>query len=68
MNKELLNEEIKKFNLDMKEIKKIYDNTDINKFNQHKPFSTFEIFVILISIYIICLIVYKYMSIKKYKV
>jgi hypothetical protein len=62
MNKELINKEIKKFNIDMKEIKKIYDNTDIKKFNQHKPLSTLEISTVFITIYLLCFIIYKYIN------
>lgn len=62
MNKQLINEEIKKFNIDMKEIKKIYDNIDIKKFNHHKPLSVFEISIIFLIIYLICSIIYKYIN------
>jgi hypothetical protein len=65
MNKEVLNEEIKKFNIDMEEIKKIYDNIDIKKFNKHKPLSIFEISLVLITIYMLCYIIYKYISKRK---
>jgi len=60
MNKQLLNDEIKKFNIDSEEIKKIYDNIDIKKFNQHKPLSIFEVSIVLITIYLLCFIIYKY--------
>ena len=65
MNKQLINEEIKKFNVDMEEIKKIYDNIDIQKFNKHKPLSTFEISLVLITIYMLCFIIYKYITKRK---
>ena len=65
MNKQILNEEIKKFNVDMEEIKKIYDNIDIQKFNKHKPLSTFEISLVLITIFMLCFIIYKYITIRK---
>jgi len=60
MNKELLNDEIKKFNIESEEIKKIYDNINIKKFNQHKPLSIFEAFIVLMVIYLLCFIIYKY--------
>jgi len=60
MNKQLLNDEIKKFNIDSEEIKKIYDNIDIKKFNQHEPLSIFEVSIVLITIYLLCFIIYKY--------
>jgi len=65
MNKQILNEEINKFNVDMEEIKKIYDNIDIQKFNKHKPLSTTEISLVLITIYMLCFIIYKYITKKK---
>jgi hypothetical protein len=65
MNKQILSEEIKKFNVDMEEIKKIYDNIDIQKFNKHKPLSTFEISLVLITIYMLCFIIYKYITKRK---
>ena len=60
MNKQLLNDEIKKFNIDSEEIKKIYDNIDIKKFNQHEPLSIFEVSIVLITLYLLCFIIYKY--------
>jgi len=65
MNKELIKEEIKKYNIDMKEIKKIYDNIDIKKFNQHKPLSVFEISIIFLIIYLTCYIIYSYVNKRK---
>ena len=65
MNKQLLNDEITKFNIDSEEIKKIYDNIDIKKFNQHKPLSIFEVSIILITIYLLCFIIYKYVCKRK---
>jgi hypothetical protein len=65
MNKQLINEEIKKFNIDSEEIKKIYDNIDIKKFNQHEPLSIFEVSIILITIYLLCFIIYKYVCKRK---
>ena len=62
MNKELIKDEIKKFNLVSKEIKKIYDNIDIKKFNQHKQLTIFEISIILITLYLLFFIIYKYIS------
>ena len=62
MNKELIKEEIKKFNIDTKEIKKIYDNIDIKKFNHHKPLSVIEISTVFIIIYLLFLIIYKYVN------
>jgi hypothetical protein len=60
MNKQLLNDEIKKFNIDSEEIRKIYDNIDIKKFNQHEPLSIFEVAIVLITLYLLCFIIYKY--------
>lgn len=60
MNKQLLNDEIKKFNIDSEEIKKIYDNIDIKKFNKHEPLSIFEISIVFITLYLLCFIIYKY--------
>jgi len=60
MNKQLLNDEIKKFNIDSEEIRKIYDNIDIKKFNQHEPLSIFEVCIVLITLYLLCFIIYKY--------
>jgi hypothetical protein len=65
MNKQLINDEIKKFNIDSEEIKKIYDNIDIKKFNQHKPLSIFEVSIIFITIYLLCFIIYKYICKRK---
>jgi hypothetical protein len=65
MNKQLLNEEIKKFNIDSEEIKKIYDNIDIKKFNIHKPLSIFEVSIVLITLYLLCFIIYKYICKRK---
>ena len=62
MNKELLNDEIKKFNIDSEEIKKIYDNIDIKKFNKHMPLSIFESSIVFITIYLLCFIIYKYIN------
>jgi hypothetical protein len=62
MNKELINEEIKKYNIDMNEIKKIYDNIEIKKFNHHKPLSLFEISIIFFIIYLTCYIIYSYVN------
>jgi hypothetical protein len=53
MNKQLINDEIKKFNIDIK------------KFNQHKPLSIFEVSIILITIYLLCFIIYKYVCKRK---
>ena len=60
MNKQLLNDEIKKFNIDSEEISKIYNNIDIKKFNQHAPLSIFEVSIVLITLYLLCFIIYKY--------
>ena len=65
MNKELIKEEIKKYNIDMREIKKIYDNIDIKKFNHHKPLSVFEISIIFFIIYLTCYIIYSYVNKRK---
>ena len=65
MNKQLLNDEIKKFNIDSEEIKKIYDNIDIKKFNQHEPLSIFEVSIVLITLYLLCFIIYKYICKRK---
>jgi len=62
MNKQLINEEIKKFNIDSEEIKKIYDNIDIKKFNKHMPLSIFESSIVFITIYLLCFIIYKYIN------
>jgi len=62
MNKQLLNNEIEKFNIDSEEINKIYDNIDIKKFNNHKPLSVFELSIIFITIYLLCFIIYKYVN------
>lgn len=65
MNKELLNNEIEKFNIDSEEINKIYDNIDIQKFNKHKPLSVFELSIVLITLYLLCYIIYKYICKRK---
>ena len=65
MNKQLLNDEIKKFNIDSEEIRKIYDNIDIKKFNQHEPLSIFEAFIVFITIFLLCFIIYKYICKRK---
>ena len=65
MNKQLINDEIKKFNIDSEEIKKIYDNIDIKKFNQHEPLSTFEVSIIFTTLILLCFIIYKYICKKK---
>jgi hypothetical protein len=62
MNKQLINEEIKKFNIDSKEINKIYDNIDIKKFNKYLPLSIFETSIVFITIYLLCYIIYKYIN------
>jgi hypothetical protein len=65
MNKQLLNNEIDKFNIDSEEINKIYDNIDIQKFNKHEPLSIFELSIVLITLFLLCYIIYKYICKRK---